>query len=99
MFVYRVATHAVSSPYVYSSTTSVNIHFHSAVGCEWEYGPCGSCSATCGSGTKSCTPVITQQPQHGGRPCPVFVHNGEPRLFECTDLLPCPPGKIASEGS
>ena len=31
----------------------------------------GACSATCGTGTQSVTPVITTQPANGGAACPV----------------------------
>lgn len=59
------------------------------VDCEWEY-KCGQCSSTCGkSAYKTCTPVITQYPQHGGRECPDHVHNGLAVKEHCDSLPPC----------
>lgn len=61
----------------------------SAVHCEFEWGEYEQCSETCGGGTKSRFPIITQHPQNGGMPCPPFVKMGRPETVPCnTD--PCP---------
>ena len=58
------------------------------VHCEWEYGEFGECSVSCGRGEKRRFPIITQQPQHGGAPCPPFVYENRPEVKECS-LQPC----------
>ena len=57
--------------------------------CEWEYGEFGRCTRSCGGGTKTRYPVITVQPQHGGKPCPNFVVNRDPDEEPCNQN-PCP---------
>ena len=64
------------------------------VDCEWEYRDYEDCSATCGVGIKRRFPIITVQPQHGGRECPGFVIDGIPNTDEC-NLRSCP-GRLKS---
>ena len=56
-----------------------------AVDCEWEYRDCSSCSRSCGSATKTCTPFVTRAAANGGEECPVI----EPVEVECTELPEC----------
>ena len=73
--------------YYYSQTNS------NTEDCEWEYRNCGSCSATCGSATRQCTPFITKSAKHGGKECPDFVRRGERQTLQCENLPSCPPGE------
>ena len=74
--------------------TEISVQFsHSPVDCEWDYGPCGKCSKTCGRGVKQCLPFITQQPRNGGKECPDFVLKREIQELECSDASACQRGK------
>jgi hypothetical protein len=40
------------------------------VSCQYTWGPWSTCSSTCGWGSMTRHPIVTQGPRHGGRPCP-----------------------------
>ena len=58
------------------------------VPCEWHYGDYEVCTKTCGGGTKTRFPIITQQPEHGGY-CPDHVLNRDPDTEPC-NTQSCP---------
>ena len=58
------------------------------VACVWQWGEYGSCSVTCGRGTKTRYPIITKEAQYDGY-CPLHVVNREPDTADCEES-PCP---------
>ena len=53
------------------------------VACVWEWGDYSACSVSCGGGFRTRHPVITQEPQFGGKPCPLHVD------VNVTETSPC----------
>ena len=51
-------------------TFMVHLFVSSLVDCIYTWGEYTECSKSCGGGTKSRSPIITQHPRHGGRACP-----------------------------
>ena len=49
----------------------------------------GQCSKSCGGGISKQFPKITKPAQFGGRPCPDFVRDREPKEIPCNNH-PCP---------
>eukprot|EP00928_Gymnodinium_smaydae_P004794 TRINITY_DN11638_c0_g1_i4.p1 TRINITY_DN11638_c0_g1~~TRINITY_DN11638_c0_g1_i4.p1 ORF type:complete len:2405 (-),score=346.14 TRINITY_DN11638_c0_g1_i4:51-7265(-) len=68
------------------TSESCNTH-HCPINCAGKWGPWGSCSKTCGGGTKVRSYIITRHPKYGGARCPQ-THGR--RATEPCRTQPCP---------
>ena len=65
-----------------------SLYVFNTVPCQWRYEEFGTCTKTCGGGTKTRFPVIRTPAQHGGD-CPQHVTNRVPDIETC-NTQPCP---------
>ena len=68
---------------VYRNLNMSSLALFPAVDCAFEWGRFGECSQTCDGGFRVRFPIVSEEPQNGGQPCP-------PAQQEDCGTTPCP---------